>query len=112
MSESPIDLPLPAFRFEVSLEPDGSLPGVTAPICRGAFADCEGLEVSMEPRTVTPGGSARQVHLPGPVRYGQLTLRRGITTDTALWSWMAAAAEPGRPVTAHGEVSLWDAGGT
>jgi phage tail-like protein len=103
---------LPAFRFEVLLSTDQPLPGVTNPICHGAFAECEGLEVSMEPKSLQPGGSHdRQVHLAGPARTGQITLRRGLTTDTGLWAWFAAAARPGHLATAQGEVTVWAADG-
>jgi phage tail-like protein len=102
-----------AFRFEVILELADPPPGLSSPVCNAAFAECEGLEMSIEPRTVREGGNNReQIHLMGPSSYGQLTLRRGMTANLDLWRWFVAAATPGRISTAHGQVTLWDAGGT
>src|SRR4051812_43185788 len=108
-----VDPPYPAFRFEVSLTPDDSIPGVDSPICNAAFAECDGLEMSMEPKTVREGGNNdAQPHRIGPVTYGQLTLRRGMTDNLQLWTWFRAVAQPGRVPTAEGEVTLWDTAGT
>lgn len=42
----------------------------------------------MEPKTYREGGNnARQYQLPGPVTYGQLTLKRGMTSSFDLWNW-------------------------
>lgn len=108
-----VDPPFTAFRFEVVLTLDDPLPGVTDPICNAAFAECDGLEMTMEPKAIREGGNNReQPHLIGPVSYGQLTLRRGMTSNLQLWHWFAAANQTGRRPTARGEVTMWDADGT
>jgi phage tail-like protein len=108
-----VDPPYTAFRFEVSLTPEDPLPGVDSPICNAAFQECEGLEMTMEPKTVREGGNNdAQPHRIGPISYGQLTLRRGMTSNLQLWTWFQAIAQPGRKPTAHGEVTVWDAAGT
>lgn len=105
--------PYTAFRFEVVLELDESISGVASPVCNAAFAECDGLEMTMEPKTFREGGNnAQPIHRIGPTSYGQLTLRRGITDNLDLWTWFAAAATPGRVSTAKGQVTLWDADGT
>ncbi|MCS6844223.1 MAG: phage tail protein [Caldilineales bacterium] len=108
-----VDPPYTAFRFEVVLDLADPPPGVTNPVCNAAFAECDGLEMSIEPKTVREGGNNReQIHLVGKVSYGQLTLKRGMTANLQLWTWMAAAAQPGRVSHAEGRVTLWDADGT
>jgi phage tail-like protein len=70
------------FLVEISVE------GVGDPVCEAAFSDCDGLELSMEPKTFHQGGlNTEQVHLAGPVSYGQLTLKRGMSKDLGLWKW-------------------------
>ncbi|MBX2796105.1 MAG: phage tail protein [Myxococcales bacterium] len=52
------------------------------------FASVSGLEAGMEVETYHEGG--RNTHPSHFVRWGQfttLTFRRGVTSDTALWSW-------------------------
>ncbi len=108
-----VDPPYTAFRFEVVLNLDDPPPGVTNPVCHAAFTECSGLEMALEPKTFSQGGdNLRQVHRIGPVTYGQLTLRRGMTANLGLWNWIAAAAQPGRNSKAQGQVTMWDADGT
>jgi phage tail-like protein len=107
-----VEPPFTAFRFEVVLNLDTPLPGVTNPVCNAAFAECDGLEMTMEPKAVREGGNNQeQIHLIGPISYSQLTLKRGMTTNLQLWSWFAAAGQTGRRSTAQGQVTLWDAAG-
>lgn len=99
--------PFTAFAFEVKM----TLPGATAPVCDGQFAECDGLEMSMEPKTVREGGNnTRQIHLPGPVSYGTLVLKRGMTTNLDVWTWFQeASGTKGRGKTADGEIVVLDA---
>jgi phage tail-like protein len=108
-----VDPPFTTFRFEVVLDLAEPPPGVTNPVCNAAFAECDGLEMTIEPKTVREGGNNRTpIHRIGPVSYAQLTLRRGMTANLGLWAWFAAAARPGRDPTAEGRVTMWDADGT
>lgn len=101
--------PFTAFRFEVTLNLDEPPSGVTNPVCNAAFAECDGLEMSMEPKSYSQGGdNSQQVHLPGPATYSPLTLRRGMTTNIQLWSWLAYAAQPGHNARAQGVITLWN----
>ncbi len=77
-------LPFTAFNFQVEIavadEPDH--------LCKAAFSECSGLEVTADVKTIREGGNnTRPVHLVGPVSYGQLGLKRGMTTDFDLWRW-------------------------
>ena len=84
--------PLPAFNFIVEIVRDDR-PGVLA---GGAFSDCDGIEVSQEVKTLREGGNPNRVHrLAGPVAFGQLTLKRGVTPGMDLWQWFAdSLAQP------------------
>lgn len=105
--------PYTAFRFEVVLDLDAPPPNVTNPVCNAAFSECDGLEMTIEPKSFQEGGNNReQFHRVGPVSYGQLTLRRGMTDNLHLWHWFVAAATPGRLSTAQGQITMWDADGT
>ncbi len=76
--------PFTSFNFAVEI----TLPGTTAPLCNAAFAECDGLELSMEVKTIREGGNnGKQIRMSGPVSYGQLTLKRGMTGNFELWRW-------------------------
>jgi phage tail-like protein len=106
------DDPFTTFRFEVVLDLDSPADGISSPLCDAAFAECDGLEMTMEPKTVAAGGlNTEQIHLVGPVRYSQLTLRRGMTSTLDLWSWFALVGQTGRVSTASGTITMWDSAG-
>lgn len=96
-------LPFTAFNFAVEIvRADGASPLVSA-----AFAECDGLELSMEVKTIREGGANdRQIRLAGPANVGQLTLKRGMTADSLdLWLWMTdSLADPS--LRAEAEVVL------
>lgn len=107
------DPPLTAFRFEVVIDLDQSTPGLSSPLCDAAFAECDGLEQTMQHKTIEVGGvNDRQVHLIGPLTFGQLSLKRGMTNNLQLWNWFAQGTRPGSVLTAHCEVTLWGSDGT
>lgn len=107
VSAETVDPPFTAFSFEVALTLATPVPGVGEPVCRGAFAECDGLSLELEPKSVEAGGTNDSVtQLTGRTRPGQVTLRRGMTTTPDLWAWMAAAGVPGRPRTADGLITM------
>jgi phage tail-like protein len=118
----PDEIIFTAFRFDVQLiVADATSVGLTSPLCNASFAECDGLEMTMEPKTVREGGNnLEQIHLPGPVSYGQLTLKRGMTSNIDLWKWFNAAAgglnsgqsANKRGITAQGLVTMRDSAGT
>lgn len=110
----PDEYPLIAFRFELQLtvsNPDRF--GLTPMLCEGKFSEVDGLEMSNEVKTVREGGNnLNQINLTGQVTYGQLTLKRGMTTNFDLWNWFKAAAggeQNGRGTMAQGVVVIKDA---
>lgn len=78
--------PFVAFNFAVEIDLSES-PGGGVKLCNAAFAECDGLEMTMEPKTIREGGSNAQVRLAGPVSFGLLTLKRGMTASFDLWDW-------------------------
>jgi len=103
-------LPFTAFNFEVQLTiADANALGMSDPLCSAEFAECEGLEKTMEPKTFREGGyNTTQIHLVGPVSYGNLTLKRGMTSSIDLWTWfdLAAGNTKKRGLLAHGVVLM------
>jgi phage tail-like protein len=106
------EVPFTAFRFEVVLELETPVDGLTSPLCDAAFAECDGLEMTMEPKTIESGGvNNRQIHLIGPCKFAQLTLKRGMTSNLQLWTWLALTAQ-GTVAPASGTVTMWDTDAT
>ncbi|HLO85208.1 MAG TPA: phage tail protein [Nostocaceae cyanobacterium] len=59
----------------------------------GYFMDCQGFNVKQEPieiAEVTQGGVVVRTKIPGNVKYGNITLKRGLSISTTLWKWFAA----------------------
>jgi phage tail-like protein len=84
------DYPFTSFNFSVEINrgQDG------AALVGAAFAECDGLEMSMEVKTIREGGSNdRQIRLNGPVSYGTLSLKRGMTSNFDLWKWFRDSVE-------------------
>jgi phage tail-like protein len=76
--------PFTAFNFVVEIKVDG----VSPQVCAGAFAECDGLEMTLEAKAIREGGrNFGPVYLSGPVSYGQLVLKRGMTSNMDLWNW-------------------------
>jgi phage tail-like protein len=76
--------PFMAFNFSVEIYPYGR----SAPLVRAAFAECDGLEMTIDVKTIRSGGVVdRAYRAPGLVNYSNLTLKRGMTDNFDLWSW-------------------------
>jgi phage tail-like protein len=72
------------FNFLIRIDTGGD-GGV---LCEAAFAECTGLEMSAAPKTIREGGNnAGPVHLTGPISYGTLGLKRGMSENFDLWTW-------------------------
>lgn len=94
--------PFTGFNFSVELRVPDLLPRV----CNAAFAECDGLELTMEAKTIKEGGNNAQVHrVAGALAFGTLTLKRGMTATFDLWDWMSRVVED-PSVRADGEVVL------
>lgn len=91
------DYPFTLFRYQVDFTRvslrDHAESG-DLPICRGAFSECTGLEATMEPKMIKAGGWNYGAHQrPGPVTFGTVILKRGMTTTRDLWKWFSHVTE-------------------
>ena len=83
--------PFTAFNFAVQID----VTGISTEICSAAFAECDGLEMTMDVKTIREGGNnTQQIRLTGAVNYGTLTLKRGMTANFDLWKWFGTLYEP------------------
>jgi len=109
------EYPFTTFNFlvELTIANARSL-GLTSPLCNSEFAECDGLEMTMEPKTVKEGGNnTQQLHLVGPVTYGNLTLKRGMTSNLDLWKWFSlATGNAARGTKASGVILMRNGAGT
>ncbi|HEX5746535.1 MAG TPA: phage tail protein [Archangium sp.] len=70
--------PMRAYNFKLDIN------GVN----EGHFTECHGLEVQVNALRYREGGAGAVVRrLAGPVAYGDVTLRYGLTTSRELWNW-------------------------
>ena len=83
--------PLHVFRFHVDFKRDavaGEPKNTSVSLCSGAFAECTGLEATMEAKEIKAGGlnygPAQRV---GPVSFATVVLKRGMTPTRDLWNW-------------------------
>jgi phage tail-like protein len=99
--------PFTAFNFAVAIYPGEA----SSPLVNAAFAECDGLEITHEVKTIREGGgNDRQIRLNGMVSYGQLTLKRGMTENFALWTWFNSSMADPR-LRARGVVTILAADG-
>jgi phage tail-like protein len=87
------------FRFHVdfltaSLQSQTSSDKVS--LCQGAFAECTGLEATMEPKVIKQGGdNYGAAQRAGTITFATVVLKRGMTTNRNLWQWFSAVATGG-----------------
>jgi phage tail-like protein len=85
-ADETVRYPFTAFNFAVEI----NVPGVSSKVCSAAFSECDGLEMTMDVKTIREGGNnGRQIRLTGPLSLGLLTLKRGMTQSFDLWDWMS-----------------------
>jgi len=79
--------PFLAFNFSVEI----NVPLISKQICSAAFSDCDGLDMTMDVKTVREGGNnTQQIRMIGAVNYGVATFKRGMTSNFDLWDWFDA----------------------
>ena len=90
---------LTTFRFRVDLEPSPFQGVEQLRSARGAFAEVQGLEISLEAVTFREGGynlGPRQ--LIGKASTQPLVLKRGLSLDTGFWSWLQRCTDGRYPL--------------
>jgi phage tail-like protein len=93
------NFPFPVFNFEVEFV-ESRLAGTNDPnvkaLCGGSFAECTGLEATMEPKIIKPGGhNYGVIQRAGPVTFATVVLKRGMTSRRDLWRWFQMTTQSG-----------------
>jgi phage tail-like protein len=78
------DDPVGELRFKAELH------GVTI----GNFSECAGLSAEYEVMEYQPGGAPSPVKLRGAIKYPNVVLKRGVTSEDALIKWFYRAQDP------------------
>jgi phage tail-like protein len=104
-AQETVAYPFTAFNFAVEI----NVRNVSQKVCNASFSECDGLEMTMDVKTIREGGNnGRQIRLTGPVNFGSLTLKRGMTSSFDLWNWFnAVLVDP--TLRANAEVVLFSA---
>jgi len=69
---------LAAYHFTVEVEG----------IAKAHFTECSGLQVEAEVFSYEEGGCNDYIHkLPGRIKFSNLTLKRGVSSNDELWLW-------------------------
>lgn len=81
--------PLHVFRFHVDFFTDSLSNGdshTQFQVCSGSFAECTGLEATMEPKTIKEGGrNYGAAQRAGGTTFGTVVLKRGISSNQNLY---------------------------
>lgn len=107
--------PIIGFRFQVDFKEQmlaNATEGGEVLLCRGAFAECSGLEVTMEPKTIKEGGrnwGANQRM--GQVSFGTVVLKRGLSSNGDLWTWFSLVGQGAYAQRLNVTITLFDQAG-
>jgi phage tail-like protein len=79
-------VPLHIFRFKVEVTNDSLPGGPQGNPTELSFAECTGLEATMEPKTIKEGGrNYGAAQRAGGVNFATVVLKRGVSVDRSLW---------------------------
>jgi phage tail-like protein len=99
------------FNFEVRFEEvwlTGQI-GEAIELCRGEFSEVSGLEATLEPKVIKEGGWNYGAHQRvGPVTFGTVVLKRGITRGAHLWRWFEFVSRGAYSQRMHVTITLWN----
>ncbi|WP_372659511.1 phage tail protein [Hydrogenophaga sp.] len=100
--------PLIPFRFQLVFRQAGN----EVAVCEGAFAECSGLEATMEPKLIKVGGvNYGAAQRAGPVSFSTVILKRGMTRTRDLWTWFSTVAIGGYAHRLDAQVDVQNAAG-
>lgn len=104
-------VPLPVFRFQVRFKRVAGSGG-SEDVCGGAFAECTGLESTMEPKVIKAGGqNYGALQRPGPVSFATVVLKRGMTRTPDLFRWYQLVAGGAYALRLSAEIAVMDTDG-
>ncbi len=81
--------PLHVFRFQVDFFTDSLADDASHdqfPVCSGAFAECTGLEATMEPKVIKEGGrNYGAAQRAGGTTFATVVLKRGVSSNQNMY---------------------------
>ena len=105
------EAPLHVFRFELNFKRISG-DGGTEDVCGGAFAECTGLEATMEPKVIKSGGANYgPKQLPGQVSFATVILKRGMTSNRDMFKWFQLIAGGAYANRLSAEIEMRDTNG-
>jgi phage tail-like protein len=107
--------PLIPFRFQLRFRQSGAgaAQGNEVDLCQGAFAECTGLEATMEPKVIRSGGvNHGAFQRAGQVTHATVILKRGMTDNRHLWKWFALVAGGDYAARMDVDIDMLDGAGT
>lgn len=107
--------PLIPFRFQLSFRQSGAgaAQGNEVDMCKGAFAECTGLEATMEPKVIRSGGvNHGAFQRAGQVTHATVILKRGMTDNRHLWKWFALVSGGDYAARMDVDIHMLDGAGT
>ena len=95
---------LPILGFHFALELQGKVTGY--------FTECSGIGSEneiVEHKVVTPDGHQKVMKIPGRLKWGDITLKRGVTSSMDIWNWRKLV-EDGKVEEArcNGTITMFD----
>ena len=107
------EIPLHVFRFHVNFRQQpltGAASDTVVPLCQGSFAECTGLEATMEPKVIQVGGvNYGAAQRAGPVTFATVVLKRGMTQTRDLWNWFHTVGGGGYAYRMQVEIKMRNA---
>jgi phage tail-like protein len=81
-------------------------------VIQAHFTECVDMDIYVHAIKWREGGDHQVVHsIPGPVEYGPITLRYGLTASTEMWDWFMTAVR-GQAERKHVSILLLDSDGS
>lgn len=79
---------------------------------KASFTDCSGLDVQIDKDVISEGGvNEQQRVLLKQVKFGDITLKRGMTDDLIFWQWINKVLEDGRAERRNISILLFNQAG-
>jgi phage tail-like protein len=104
--------PLHVFRFHVDFHAEAARPENRTPMCSGSFAECTGLEATMEPKVIKEGGrNNAAIQRSGPVTFATVVLKRGMTETRDLYRWFELVTGGKYAYRLSATINMYDAAG-
>lgn len=79
----------------------------------GSFKEVSGLSIEVQAITIEQSDKDTTTrNRPGTTKYGELTLKRSLTSDRSFWDWIKSIRDGATDYRANGSVDLFDIAGT